>query len=89
MNPNKTLALICCYLGKLPWYLDYFLHSCKYNPSVDFFLITDDRRQFFDLTTNVKTICMEPELYLAQIPNNFMISPTRIYRRGTSSLPAT
>jgi hypothetical protein len=61
MNPYKSIALICCYLGKLPWYLDYFLHSCKYNPSVDFFLITDDRRQFFDLPTNVKIICMDPE----------------------------
>ncbi|HEY4108054.1 DUF6625 family protein [Puia sp.] len=37
------LAILSCYFGKLPWYLAYFLHSCAYNPTVDFFILTDDR----------------------------------------------
>lgn len=39
---NKNIAIIICYFGKLPWYFHYFVHSCIYNPSVDFFIITDD-----------------------------------------------
>ena len=30
-----------CFYGKLPWYFDYFVHSCKYNPTVDFYIFTD------------------------------------------------
>ena len=29
-------------MGKLPWYFDYFIHSCRYNPTVNFIIITDD-----------------------------------------------
>lgn len=36
------IALISCFIGKLPWYFEYFLHSCKYNPDVDFYVVTDD-----------------------------------------------
>jgi hypothetical protein len=36
------LAILTCYFGKLPWYFRYFLYSCGYNPTVDFYIITDD-----------------------------------------------
>jgi len=39
---SKSISLLICYLGKLPWYFDYFIHTCKYNSSVDFYLITDN-----------------------------------------------
>ncbi len=39
----KKIAIIVCYLGKLPWYFKYYLHSCTFNKSVDFFIITDDK----------------------------------------------
>lgn len=29
-------------MGKLPWYFEYFVHSCRYNPSVDFIIFSDD-----------------------------------------------
>ncbi|HEU4470394.1 MAG TPA: DUF6625 family protein [Flavisolibacter sp.] len=35
------IAVISCFFGDLPWYADYYFHSCGFNPSVDFFLITD------------------------------------------------
>lgn len=38
----KAIAIIICYFGKLPWYFKYFLHSCAYNPSVDFYIVTDN-----------------------------------------------
>ena len=39
----KKIAIIVCYFGKLPWYLNYFLHSCGHNRTVNIFIITDDR----------------------------------------------
>ncbi len=38
---KNKISLLICYFGKFPWYFGYFIHSCKYNPSVDFFLVTD------------------------------------------------
>lgn len=56
MKENKSLALLVCYFGKLPWYFDYFIHSCKYNPTVDFFIVTDDTGFRKTLPENVKLI---------------------------------
>lgn len=56
MEPDKSLALIVCYFGKLPWYFNYFVYSCKYNPTVDFFIITDDTGFCKPLPKNVKLI---------------------------------
>ncbi len=36
-----SIVFIIPYIGSLPWYFPYFLHSCKYNPSIDFILLTD------------------------------------------------
>lgn len=41
-NMNKSIALIILYFGKIPWYFDYFMHSCRYNLRVHFIIITDD-----------------------------------------------
>ena len=35
--------MIVCYMGKLPWYFDYFAHSCGFNLYIDFYIITDDK----------------------------------------------
>lgn len=37
----------------MPWYFYYFLHSCKYNTSIDFFIITDDEVKRNDIPANV------------------------------------
>lgn len=34
---NK-IALINVFVGELPWYFDYFVKSCSYNPTVDFYI---------------------------------------------------
>ncbi len=49
----KSIAIIICYLGKLPWYYKYFVHSCKYNPTVDFYILTDDRSYSKSVPPNV------------------------------------
>jgi len=56
MDQQKSIVLLVCYFGKFPWYFDYFVHSCKYNPSVDFYIITDDIAYTNPLPNNVKLI---------------------------------
>jgi len=56
MGNSKRIALLTCYFGKLPWYFSYFIHSCKYNPSVSFFIVTDDDSYQGELPENVKLI---------------------------------
>src|SRR5688572_18268972 len=43
-------------MGKLPWYFDYFIHTCRYNWSIDFFVICDDVTYRKKLPKNVKII---------------------------------
>jgi hypothetical protein len=42
MQKNKSISILVCYYGAFPWYFSYFLHSCKYNPDVTFYVITDN-----------------------------------------------
>jgi hypothetical protein len=56
MSSQKSLALLICYFGELPWYFGYFVHSCKYNPTVDFFIITDCTSFNIALPQNLKLI---------------------------------
>jgi len=55
MKTNK-IAIIICYFGPLPWYTDYFLHSCGYNSTIDFFFITDDAAYAGPFPPNVHVI---------------------------------
>lgn len=56
MIKYKSIAILICYFGKFPWYFNYFLLSCKYNPSINFFIIADDRSFQAPLPENVKII---------------------------------
>ncbi|MCV9930345.1 hypothetical protein OIU83_21985 [Flavobacterium sp. LS1R49] len=38
----KSIAVITCWYGEYPWYFPYFIHSCGFNPTVDFYIITDN-----------------------------------------------
>ncbi|SNR60573.1 DUF6625 family protein [Flavobacterium sp. ov086] len=51
-----TIASLTCWYGKYPWYLPYFLHSCSFNPTVDFYIITDNRDKVDNKPENVKII---------------------------------
>lgn len=50
---QKSIAIIICYFGNLPWYFNYFLHSCKYNPDVHFYIITDNELRKNKIPVNV------------------------------------
>src|SRR4051812_20515840 len=51
------IAIAICYMGKMPWYFRYFAHSCRYNPTVDFYIITDNTITG-DIPGNVKPVYM-------------------------------
>ena len=40
-NPEKSILLIVPWFGKWPAYIRYFIESCRWNPSVDWLIITD------------------------------------------------
>lgn len=52
----KSVAIITCWYGPYPWYFPYFIHSCSYNQTVDFFIITDNNVTIPNKTENVKII---------------------------------
>jgi len=51
-----SIASITCWYGKFPWYFPYFLHSCSFNPTVDFYIITDNKNKIDNKPENVKII---------------------------------
>lgn len=50
----QKIAIIAVYYGKLPDYFDLWLLSCKYNPTVDFLVVTDG--EICNLPENVKKL---------------------------------
>jgi hypothetical protein len=50
---RRSIALLTCFFGQLPWYFDYFAESCRYNSTVDFFIISDDDKYIKPLPANV------------------------------------
>ncbi len=52
----NSIALVTCWYGNYPWYFPYFIHSCSYNPTVDFIIITDNQSVIPNKPQNVKII---------------------------------
>lgn len=52
----KSIALITCWYGPFPWYFPYFVFSCKYNPTVDFIIVTDNEDEIQNKPDNFKII---------------------------------
>lgn len=54
MTPvQKSIAILTCWSGNYPWYFPYFLHSCSYNPTLDFYIITDSQQPIYNKPENV------------------------------------
>jgi hypothetical protein len=47
------IGIITYYLGDMPWYFSYFLHSCRYNPTINFIILTDGDLERNDIPGNV------------------------------------
>jgi hypothetical protein len=50
------MAFIINFIGDFPWYFPYFLHSCRYNPVVDFLIFTDNEEVLSNVPSNVHFI---------------------------------
>jgi hypothetical protein len=82
MSHPKTLALLTCYICPLPWYFNYFVHSCKYNPGINFFVISDDAAYEGPLPSNVRLVHKSPDeiSLLATGKLGFEVNITRWYK---------
>lgn len=38
---HHSIVVIICFYGQEPWYFSYFIHSCGYNPSIDYLIFSD------------------------------------------------
>ncbi|QLC64860.1 hypothetical protein LPB248_00765 [Flavobacterium sp. LPB0248] len=57
----KSIAVITCWYGDYPWYLPYYIHSCRFNPTIDFYIITNNTEIIPNKPDNVKIIFRELE----------------------------
>lgn len=56
MKTQAQIVFIIIFIGKYPWYFSYFLHSCRYNPSIDFIILSDNESIPLLLPSNVQLI---------------------------------
>jgi hypothetical protein len=50
-----NIVLLICWKGKWPWYFRFFVHSVKYNPTIDFIIFTDEIIEI-ELPENIKIV---------------------------------
>ena len=51
----KSIIYIVVYMGKFDEFFNFWLLTCRYNPTIDFLIITDDNRKF-DYPNNVHVV---------------------------------
>ena len=61
-SKQRSLIILLSFFGEFPWYFNYFLHSCKNNPTVRFCIITDNNR-IFNKPKNVSLITITKEQF--------------------------
>jgi len=61
----NRMVFIICWHGDYPWYFPYFLHSCRYNPTIDFLIFTENKAKL-DLPPNMKIITYSLEQFKAE-----------------------
>lgn len=56
MKNSPSIAIITCWYGDYPWYFPYFVKSCKYNPSIDFIIVTDNTNVIPEKPDNIQVL---------------------------------
>lgn len=69
----RSIAFIIPYFGNLPEYYPLWLYSCAQNPTIDFYVFTDDRSTF-NYPTNVHQISMSFEEVKQRLQSQFVFS---------------
>lgn len=52
MQP-ASIAVLTCWYGNYPWYFPYYVHSCSFNPTVHFYIITDNLEEIPNKPSNL------------------------------------
>lgn len=52
----NSIVILTCWYGPYPWYFPYFIHSCKYNPTIDFVIVTDNQELILNKSENIKVL---------------------------------
>lgn len=60
-----SIAFLIFWQGDYPWYFPYFLHSCRYNPDIDFLIFTDNQTVLKHLPENVTMLPYSIEQFKA------------------------
>lgn len=77
----KSIAYIVPYFGKLPEFFNVWLMGCKENKTIDWFIFTDDRREFDYPANVIVTYCSFEEIRLRiQEKFSFKITLDRPYK---------
>lgn len=77
----KSIAFVIPYFGKLPAYMPAWLNSCRQNPTVDFFLFTDDNTEYvYPKNVHVIQMTLAGVKQLMQAQFDFPISLERPYK---------
>lgn len=80
--PLYKIAIITCWYGPYPWYFPYFIHSCKFNPTIDFIIITDNQQVIPIKPENVILIYKEIEdiIRIATLKMGFKVIIKNAYK---------
>lgn len=77
---NK-IGFIVPYFGKLPKYFQVWLYSCKANPTIDWFLFTNDKTEFdYPFNVKVEYMTFEHIKILIEKQYDFEISLSQPYK---------
>jgi hypothetical protein len=53
MKQLTSIAVLTCWYGTYPWYFPYYVHSCSFNPTIDFYIITDNQEEISNKPDNL------------------------------------
>lgn len=77
----SKIIIIIPYFGQLPFWMPYFLLSCKFNPTIDWIIISDQENQL-DTPENVRIIHQSYKSYCDQVSEKLGINfnPSNAYK---------
>lgn len=81
MNKSPSICLLMPYFGKWPFWMPFFLQSCRYNPSIDW-LFFSDCGQLENCPENVRVVSMSFAQYCQTVSRSLGIEfqPGKAYK---------
>lgn len=81
MSKSPSICLVMPYFGKWPFWMPFFLQSCRFNPSIDW-LFYSDCAPLDDCPDNVRVVSMSFAEYCAHVSSRLGIDfrPTQAYK---------